>query len=124
MTRKEKDYIQTWLYNEWGRAERDFLDSLGQFQRHSNNKVLFQNLLENFFKYKFYVEVLDNFIELTELSLFDDTTKYTNRSAELLNGLSLTSHQDDLIYSFVLGIIHSNRLSNFDADIKGVEYHE
>jgi hypothetical protein len=124
MTRKEKDYIQTWLYNEWGRAERDFLDSLGQFQRHSNNKVLFQNLLENFFKYKFYVEVLDKFIELTELSLFDDTTKYTNRSAELLNGLSLTSHQDDLIYSFVLGIIHSNRLSNFDADIKGVEYHE
>lgn len=117
MTDKEKNFLKGWLFDEWNRSECDFLEKLYYLDKHHNNVALMDNLVHAFYKYRFYVTLYKDFSEVLDLSLFDDTTKYKNRSAELLNRINLDKYQDDLIYSFVLGIIHNNRLSNFDKDL-------
>lgn len=117
MTDKEKDYLLNWLFNEWTRSECDFFEKLFYLDKHHNNVALMDNLVHSFYKYRFYITLYKDLSDVLDLSFFDDTIHYNNRSAELLNRLNLDKYQDDLIYSFVLGIIHNGRLSNFDKDL-------
>lgn len=116
MTNKEREYLLDWVFNELDTANNKYLEKLYCFEKYHTD-IFLDDLMKSFHEYKFYSKFFKNFIDVLKTEMFDDTTKYKNRSAELLNRVSLTKNQDDLIYSFVLGIIHSNRLSNFDKNI-------
>lgn len=117
MTRKEKEYLLMWIHNTHNRAEIEFDEKLYFFSKHHLNN-LDNPLLElekAYFKRNAYFSVCCQLSQLLKDCFFDDTVQYSNHSAKLLNDISLTQREDDLIYSFVLGIIHNNRFSNFDS---------
>lgn len=110
MTSKEMEYLQDWIYKVWGRAEIEFGERLYFFSQHDNVNSL-NELNKSYYKKQFSIDLLAELNTVLKLSLFDDNTKYKNRSAKFLNSLTLSDKEDDLIYSFILGIIHNDKFN-------------
>ena len=110
MTSREKEFLKEWIYNECNRAENDFYNKLGSLYKYHKDSIM-DDLIKSFYKYRFCLNLYKDLSNVLDLKIFDDTTKYKNRSAEYLNKYKITEHEDDLIYSFAIAIINGKKFN-------------
>ena len=105
MTSKEKDYLMEMLFGITDRAERDFEEYLYKINVHTDSYMLYKALI-SLVEYKSYSYAFRCVSQLIKCSQFDEFKPVMSKSVDLLINSHLTPEQDDLIFNYILYILH------------------
>ena len=105
MIQKEKDYLMEMLFNIVDRAERDFEEYLYKINVHTDAYIFYKALI-SLTEYKTSSYIFKCVSSLLKCSQFDEVKPVMSKSVDLLINSHLTPEQDDLIFNYVLYILH------------------
>lgn len=94
------------LFGIVDRSERDFEEYLYKINVHTDAYILYKALVA-LVEYKSYSYAFMCVSQLIKCSQFSDNKPIVGRSATLLAGSKLTPEQDDLIYNYILFVLHT-----------------
>lgn len=105
MTQQEKDYLLEMLWNLMDRSECDFENYLYKINVHTDAYILYKALI-SLTEYKTSSYIFKCVSSLLKCSQFSDNKPIVGKSANLLINSHLTPEQDDLIFNYILYILH------------------
>ena len=105
MTSKEKDYLMEMLFNLLDRSERDFEEYLYRINSNVDSYILYKTLI-SLVEYRTSSYIFRCVSQLIKCSQFDEVKPVMSKSANLLVNSHLTLEQDDLIFNYILYILH------------------
>jgi hypothetical protein len=106
MTEKEKDYLLDMLFNSFSRAEIEFYRLLYKVDARVDAYTLCKILIA-FVEMRVHGKILKNVLELLDCSQFDDVEVCRSKSQMFLANRRITPDQDELIYRYILFILHN-----------------
>jgi hypothetical protein len=106
MTEKEKNYLLDMLFNSFSRSEMEFYRLLNKVDARVDSYTLYKTIVA-LVEMRVHGKILKNVLDLLDCSQFDDVEVCRSKSQTFLANRRITSEQDDLIYRYILFILHN-----------------